>query len=545
MWWVAPRALGGGGAAGRRRGRRVCPAAALAAEPMPARVCAPLAVVEWGGGAMDQVQCVAGHMWWVAPRALGGGGAAPRRRGQTRVPRRGPRCRAHASPGVCTSGSGGVGWGCNGSSAMRGGAHVVGGTPGPRRRRGGAAAPAADACAPPRLSLPSPCQPGPVHLWRWWSGVGVQWIKCNAWRGTCGGWHPGPSAAAGRRRGAAADACAPPRLSLPSPCQPGPVHLWRWWSGVGVQWIKCNAWRGTCGGWHPGPSAAAGRRGRRVCPAAALAAEPMPARACAPLAVMEWGEGAMDQVQCVAGHMWWVAPRASAAAGRRRGAAADACARRGPRCRAHARPGVCTSFFFLGGGGGGGLTCLPVWGPGDAGRILRGLLKIGHPGRARGRCRGGRHCVLGGVGTWGAGISASVSQGGKGREVKGVKAGGCGVLVQDEWQGRGRGVLQGARGGAGVLWQGEARGRRGWETRAGGGMGCGGAKRKMYGAHGGTSSKVGEGYSAQLLSSKPAIGRGRWLCAGELLPRAAATHALRGCATRPARDGGVGAGEAA
>ena len=33
------------------------------------------------------------------------------------------------------------GWGCNGSSAMRGGAHVVGGTPGPRRQRGSAAAP--------------------------------------------------------------------------------------------------------------------------------------------------------------------------------------------------------------------------------------------------------------------------------------------------------------------------------------------------------------------------------------------------------------------
>ena len=158
------------------------------------------------------------------PRRRRSGGAAAR---PTRVSRRGPRCRAHAVPGLRTSGVGGVGQGCNGSSAMGAGAQVVGWHPGPsaaaERRRGTAA----DACAPPRSSLPSPCRAGVAHLWRWWSGAGVQWIKCNGCGCTSGGWHPGPSAAAERRRGGAADACAPPRPSLPSPCRAGVVPcLW-------------------------------------------------------------------------------------------------------------------------------------------------------------------------------------------------------------------------------------------------------------------------------------------------------------------------------
>ena len=297
-----------------------------------------------------------------------------------------------------------------------------GGTPGPRRRRWRRRGAAPDACAPPRPSLPSPCQPGPVHLWRWWSGVGVQWIKCNAWRGTCGGWHPGPSAAAGRRRGAAPDACAPPRPSLPSPCQPGPVHLWRWWSGWGVQWIKCNAWRGTCGGWHPGPRRRRGgaaaprptrvprrgprcrahaspgvctsggggvgwgcngssamrggahvvggtpgprrrrrrRRGRRVCPAAGLAAEPMPARVCAPLAVDGVGEGCNGSSAMRGGaHVVGGTPGPR----RRRGGAAAPLPTRVPAAGLAAEPmpaRVCAPlFFFWGGGGGGALHVCP------------------------------------------------------------------------------------------------------------------------------------------------------------------------------------------
>ena len=287
----------------------------------------------WGRAArhmIDHVVTLTGYGctsggWHPGPSAAAG--AAARHRGRRVVPRRGPRCPAHAVPGLCTSGVGGVGQGCNGSSAMGAGAQVVGGTPGPRRRRGGGRGTAADACAPrrgPRCpahavpglctsgvggvgqgcngpsamgagaqvvgwhparpsaaagaaarrrgrrvcprrgpSLPSPCRAGVVHLWRWWSGAGVQWIECNGCGCTSGGWHPGPSAAAGGGgAGAAADACAPPRPSLPSPCRAGVVHLWRWWSGAGVQWIECNACGCTSGGWHPGPSAGGGAAAR-------------------------------------------------------------------------------------------------------------------------------------------------------------------------------------------------------------------------------------------------------------------------------------------
>ena len=357
-------------------------------------------------------------MWWVAPRALGGGGgAAP----DACAPPR-PSLPSPCQPGPVHlwrwwSGVG-VQWiKCNAWRGTCGGWH-----PGPSAAAGRRRGAAPDACAPPRPSLPSPCQPGPVHLWRWWSGVGVQWIKCNAWRGTCGGWHPGPSAAAaprptrvprrgprcrahaspglctsggggvgvgvqwikcnawrgtcggwhpgpsaaaGRRRGAAPDACAPPRPSLPSPCQPGPVHLWRWWSGVGVQWIKCNAWRGTCGGWHPGPSAAAAPRPTRV---------PRRGPRCrahaSPGLCTSGGGGVGVGVQWIKCNAWrgtcggWH-PGPSAAAGRRRGAAADACAPPRASLPSPCPPGCVHLFFFFWGGGGGGGGALHVCPCGD------------------------------------------------------------------------------------------------------------------------------------------------------------------------------------